>query len=250
MVSPFEKDSVISKAGSDTPEGAGSSQLSYTKTRVIKADPAVLCRHRLLTEQTPSEIVDLFKCLREQVMAKLDSHGWKAVAVTSPGMGEGKSLIAANLALCTAMEYGRTVLLIDANFRHPSLHELFGLQVNRGLRDYLLDKTPLEKLLINPGIANLVLLPAGRPVKYPSELLRSPVMAHLVAEVKQRYPERIVIFDLPEVLSKPDVLAFVPYVDTVLLVIAAGKTKDFALREALKYLDKVPLVGTVLNKLR
>lgn len=221
------------------------------RTLKLQADPEAMRAHRLLTDNFPPEWIDSFKLLRVQVLTHLEKHGWKALAITSPGPQEGKTLTACNLALCTAMEYGRTVLLVDANFRHPSVHQAFGLpEPTRGLRDYLLDKTPLPELLIHPGIPNLVLLPAGKPVQYSSELLRSPRMAELVQELKHRYADRIVVFDLPEVLGKPDVPAFVPYVDAVLLVVGVGRTKRSALAEALKYLGEAPLVGTVLNQLR
>ena len=89
-----------------------------------------------------------------------------------------------------------------------------------------------------------MLLPAGRPVHNSAELLNSPKMVQLVNELKHRYPERIVIFDLPPVLSAADALAFAPYVDAALLVVEEGRTQAEAAQRAVELLE----CTTVLNK--
>ncbi len=222
----------------------------YTRTRVCAVRPEMLLRNRIMTQESPPEWLDTYKVLRTQVIQKMEANGWKTLAITSPGRNEGKSLTAANLAVCMAMEFNRTVLLVDANLQRPALHRLFDMPEGKGLRDYLLDNVPLSDLLINPEIPDLVILPAGRAVEHSSELLRSPYMMQMVEEFKHRYPERIVIFDLPEVMSKADTLAFAPYVDAVLLVAEAGKTSKKALEQTMGYLTHTPILGTVLNKSR
>lgn len=236
----------------DAPTNQATAQqaVRFTRTRVHRPHPEVLLANRIVTNDSPSEWLDAYKVLRTQVIHRMEKNGWKTLAVTSPGANEGKSLTAANLAVCMAMEYNRTVLLVDANLQRPSLDRLFDLPDDRGLRDYLLDQVPLPELLINPGISDLVILPAGKPVPHSSELLRSPYMTRLVEEFKHRYPERMVIFDLPEVMSKADTLAFAPYVDAVMLVAEAGKTSRSALEKAMDHLSETPILGTVLNKSR
>jgi capsular exopolysaccharide synthesis family protein len=193
--------------------------------------------------------VDAYKILRTQVTHRLRENGWNVLGVTSPGYGEGKTLTAVNLAISLAMETTQTVLLVDSDLRDPSVHRAFGLKDCRGLADYLLDGTPLEDLLLHPGIGRFVLLPGGRPISSSTEILTSPKMVALVEELKHRYPARIVIFDLPPLLHTADVLAFSPYTDALLMVVEEGKTTGDELQRALGLVKSSrPVLGTVLNK--
>jgi Mrp family chromosome partitioning ATPase len=147
------------------------------------------------------------------------------------------------------METTQTVLLVDADLRRPSIHEVFGLKDCPGLADYLLDNEPVEDLLVHPGIGRFVLLPGGRAIQNSTEILTSPKMLALVEEFKHRYPSRVVIFDLPPLLHTADVLAFSPYTDALLMVVEEGKTTAEELQRALSLVnDSRPVLGTVLNK--
>jgi capsular exopolysaccharide synthesis family protein len=193
--------------------------------------------------------VDAFKILRTQVMQRLREHDWNVLGVTSPGHGEGKTLTAVNLAVSLAMETAQTVLLVDANLRNPSVHDVFGLDDCSGLTEYLLDNELLEDLLVHPGIGRFVLLPGGRAISNSTEILTSPKMLALVEELKHRYPARIVIFDLPPLLHTADVIAFSPYTDALLLVVEEGKTTAEEVQRALSLVkNSRPVLGTVLNK--
>ena len=103
-------------------------------------------------------------------------------------------------------------------------------------------------MLFNPSIERLVVLPGRETMLNSSEALSAPTMVHLVEELKNRYPSRLVIFDLPPILSSDDALAFSPYIDAVLLVIEEGKTSSDELAQSLEILQPVNIIGTVLNK--
>jgi len=174
---------------------------------------------------------------------------WNSLAITSTGNGEGKTLTAINLSLSIAMEVGYTVLLIDANLRCPAMHEFFGIKTSCGLSDYLTDNVPLSDTLIHPeNFDHFVMIPGGKPLKNSSEMLSSPRMNALVGELKERYPKRMIIFDLPPLLDTADALAFTPYVDATLLVVEDGKTKADDLKNAVDMLTGTNILGTVLNK--
>lgn len=222
--------------------------INYSTTRVVAIDDAVLKRNLLVAGFEGNEAATAYKILRTQVEQRLAAQGWNALAVTSPGAGQGKTLTAINLAIALAREIHRTVLLVDLDLRNPSVHLRFELAAPRGLVDYLTSDTPLSEILLNPGIDRLVLLPAGRTMANSSELLASPKMRRLVEELKTRYPSRIIVFDLPPLLSADDALAFSPYVDTTLLVIEDGRTSKDELVRAVEMLQGVHLLGTVLNK--
>jgi capsular exopolysaccharide synthesis family protein len=194
--------------------------------------------------------VDAFKILRTQVLRRLRKHDWNVLGVTSPGYGDGKTLTAVNLAVSIAMDSAQTVLLADSDLTHPSLHEVWDLNEDGpGLTDYLLYDKPVQDLLVHPGIARLVLLPGGRPVSNSTEFLTSPKMLALVEELKHRYPSRIIIFDLPPLLTTADAIAFAPSMDALLLVVEEGKTTaDDVQRAFLLVKDSCPVLGTVLNK--
>ena len=224
-------------------------EISYTQTRNAELSDLHLRKHRIVANLENSPFADAYKLLRTQVLQRLKENDWNVLAVTSPGVGEGKTVTALNLAASLAMEIDRTVLLIDANLRNPNLHEHLGIDCQAGLSDYLLDDTPLSELFVHPkGIDHLTILPGGQALQNSSELLNSPKMTRLVEEVKSRYPERIVIFDLPPVLTAADALAFSPYVDATLLVIEDGKTSRKDTARAVEMLSNTNVLGTVLNK--
>ncbi len=221
----------------------------YTRTKSLDVPLSVLRQRRVMAAYDKGPFVDAFKILRTQVMHRLREKGWNVLGITSPGDGEGKTLTAVNLAISLAMESTQTVLLVDANLRNPSIHDVFGLNDCAGLADYLLDDVPVENLLVHPGIGRFVLLPGGRAIQNSTEILTSPKMLALVEEFKHRYPSRIVIFDLPPLLQTADVLAFSPYTDALLLVVEEGKTSAEDVQRALSLVkDSRPVLGTVLNK--
>ena len=224
-------------------------EVLYTQTRTVKVPRNVLRENRIVTGIGDSPFTDAYKMLRTQVLQRLRENDWNVLAITSPGPAEGKTLTAINLAASLAMEVDYTVLLVDANLRHPSIHEHLRLPPGKGLSEYLLDDEPVENLLIHPeGFDHLTILPGGRPLLNSSEMLNSPKMTRLVEEMKQRYPSRIVVFDLPPVLNAADALAFAPYVDAALLVVEEGKTRQQDLERAVDLLGSTNVLGTVLNK--
>ena len=225
-----------------------SGPIVYSQTRTTKARPEILARHRIIADQSPSPAATAYNMLRTQVLQRIVAKGWNALALTSPGPGQGKTLTAINLAISLAREVNYTVLLVDLDLRNPSIHRYFGLDIKAGISDFLLHGTPLSEILVNPGIDSVVLLPGREPIINSSEMLSSPMMQRLVEELKSRYPTRFVLFDLPPLLSAADALAFAPYVDAALMVIEEGGTTREELENAMTLLGQTQILGTVLNK--
>ncbi len=223
--------------------------LTYTRTKVVNVSRETLRRNRVITGSPQEPWVNAYKLLRTRVLQRLrDMDNANSLAISSPTPGAGKSLTSLNLALSIAMEVNKTVLLVDADLRRPSLHTYFGLEPRYGLGDYLVSGVPLEKMLINPGIGQFVLLPAGKPRHNSAELLASPVMEELVKELKQRYSSRYILFDLPPMLAVADVLAFAPYVDATMLVVEEGKSREDDIVHSRELLRDMNYIGAVLNK--
>ncbi len=237
-------------SGESGGSAAAVGQIMYTHTRTEEVPVSFLRDMRVITAVESGGFTDAYGILRTQVLQRLREKQWNALAVTSPGISEGKTLTAINLAISLAREVDYTVLLVDADLRNPGVHKYFGIHPERGLSDYLLGDVPLAELLIHPsGIGRFVILPGGKPLEHSSEMLNSPKMARLVDELKTRYSSRIVLFDLPPLLSTADALAFSPYVDAALLVIEENRTPAPEIERATELLaQNTNLIGTVLNK--
>lgn len=238
--------------GSDRPSNAPPNRdgvrVVYTQTQRHETVASELRDRRLVIGEESSQQADAYKMLRTQVLQRLRANGWNSLAVVSPDGGAGTSLTAANLAISLVREVRHTVLLVDVNLRQPALHALFGYPASAGLSEYLTQDIELGPLLFSPGIERLVVLPGGTPVLNSSELLSSPRMTRLMAELKNRYPERIVLYDLPAALAGDDVLAFSPHVEACLLVAEEGRTSRDDLERTVDLLHATPILGTVLNK--
>lgn len=228
--------------------GTQKERIVYTQTRKIQVNPMVLRENRVLTMGSRHPAVAAYKLLRTQILHKLSEKKWNTVGIVSPTMGDGKTLTAINVALSLAQEARHTVMLVDLDLKRPTMHKYFGFTPEKGISDFIRNKTPVEDILVNPGIPGLVLLPGREPLDNSSEMLSSPNVVRMVEEIKSRYPSRIIIFDIPPILHADDALAFSPYLDTALMVIAEGKTKQRDVIQALELLYNVPMLGTVLNK--
>src|SRR3972149_974675 len=171
-----------------------SAPVSYTRTRTVNMARSILQERRIISGFEQNAFTDAYKMLRTQVFQRLRENGWNSLAVTSPGLNEGKTLTAINLAISLAMEVNYTVLLVDADLRHPSVHSYFGFEAEYGLSDYLTADKPLSELLVHPeGIPGFVILPGGRPLANSAEMLNSPKMVRLVEELKTRYSWRLML---------------------------------------------------------
>ncbi len=222
--------------------------IAYSQTQIHAPNQALLKENRIISAFPPGKWLESYRMLRTRCLQSMDAMEWKTLAITSTSSDSGTSLTAANLAISIAMELDRTALLVDANFQNPQIHRLFGIRPDTGLSDYLLHDTDISAMLINPGIERLVILPAGKPLFNSTEMLHSPKMVKLVNELRSRYPSRIIIFDMPPILSHDDALGFSPYVDCVMLVVEDGLTKTDELKHAAKLLKDTNLLGSVFNK--
>ena len=168
--------------------------------------------------------------------------------ITSALPREGKTLTAINLAFTFAREFQQTVLLVDVDLRKQDIHRYLGYASEKGLINYLTDGTPPSELITWPGVEKLTLISGGQPFQESSEILGSPRMKDLVADMKGRYPNRYILFDAPSLLIEADALTLAPLVDYVIIVIQAGKTSMNDVRAALRFLPKEKVLGFVLNR--
>jgi protein-tyrosine kinase len=244
---PRESDLLPAGGESASQSGIRAAEIKYSQTKVHELDPATLRKNRVIYGDADRQGLAAYKLLRTQVMQRMAARDWNVLAITSPAVGDGKTVTSINLAISLARELHRTVLLVDMDLRNPSVGRYFGLAPEKGISDYLLGDTPLSEVLINPGIERLVVLPGRSLIENSSEVLASPAMGRLVTELKSRYPSRIVLFDLPPVLSADDALSFAPFVDAFLLVLRDGKNTRDEVAHTLEVMKEATILGTVLN---
>jgi capsular exopolysaccharide synthesis family protein len=195
-----------------------------------------------------SPITEAYRTLRSNVVFTGVGVQVPAVLVTSPGVGEGKSSTAANLAV-TMAQTGKRVILVDTDLRRPVQHKFFKTDGGPGLTDVMLGNCALEDALYPTEVEGLRVLPCGPLPPNPAELIDSPRMAALVEELKQRAD--VVFFDSPPLVPVTDAVLLSTYCDKVLMVCGSGETSRQAMARARQLLDqaRAPLAGVVLNKL-
>lgn len=224
--------------------------IQYTRTRRVPVTLDVMLDRRLIMGLKNDPHSDVFRLLRTNVLKQLREQNWTSLAIVAPSAACGKTFVTANLGIALAMEVNQTVLIVDADLRNPQVGWYFGLETEKGLLDYLQTDVTVEDLLVNPGFDRLVVLPGRHTTQVSSELLSLPKMSSLVNELKTRYQSRIVLFDLPPLLTSDDALLFMPHFDAALLIVEDGKTSPEEVRRSLAILEESNLAGVVLNKVR
>jgi exopolysaccharide/PEP-CTERM locus tyrosine autokinase len=196
-------------------------------------------------------VVEEFNKLRSSIIALTRREDFlNTIMVTSTVSEEGKSMTALNLAISLAKEHDHTVLLVDTDLRRPAIHKYLGLTPEKGLVHCLRDELPLEEALIKTGLGKLVILPAGEAISDPVDLLASQRMKQIVKELKERYPERYVIFDTPPAMPFADAGILAGFIDAVLFVVREGKAEREDVEKTLKELKTGNFLGVVYNDAR
>ena len=207
-----------------------------------RIDPKLVCM-----QDPTSAAAECFKTLRSKIMVGKSGKLCRAIMVSGAQPLEGKSLVAANLAVSIAQGINHYVLLVDCDLRRPTLHKTFGLQAKYGLREYLEEGTSIAPYLLKTHVNKLSLLPAGNPIASPSELLSSEKMHLLIQEMRNRYQDRFIIFDTPPSHFIADTAFLADAVDGVVLVVHAGRSHGEIVRDVVERIGKQNILGVVFN---
>jgi exopolysaccharide/PEP-CTERM locus tyrosine autokinase len=189
-----------------------------------------------------------FKILRISLLFPASGKPARSIMVTSAVPGEGKSFVAANLAVSIAQSINEHVLLMDCDIRKPRIQSCFGFSNVPGISDYLASKTPLSSLLLKTVLKKLTILPGGKPVHNPSELLSSKKMSELLDEVKTRYKDRYIIIDSPPPRFIAESNAIAKQVDGIIVVVKYGSTSREAVKDLVESLRKEKILGVIVNR--
>jgi protein-tyrosine kinase len=250
QLGPHEDSAGDARALDTGPIATGSAvvDIRYSATRVLDVAPAVLEHARIIDGRGLDPVTRAYKLLRTQVLQRLAKQRWQTIAVVSPSSAEGKTITAINLGIAIASAQQRSALLVDLDWRQPSVHKCFDYVPEHDVCSYLRGEQPLSAALINPGLPRFCFLPCADPVVDASEQLA--YLGDFVAELKRRYSERVVLFDLPPLLATDDALSFLPLVDCGLLVVEEHRTQRDDITRALELIGPERLLGSVINKSR
>jgi protein-tyrosine kinase len=206
-----------------------------------------LDKNHVVAHRTKSKEADTVRFLRTQILRSMEKNNFKTLAISSPRYGDGKTTTAMNLAVSISQDLKRTVLLVDLDLRDPSLSKYLGIQSEKGLTDYIAGEASVQDCLARLPFERIRVFPAGKPIDHSSESLGAPQMEKLADELKARYDDRLIIYDMPPLLDQDDPLVFVSHVDAFLLVAKEGVTTTEEIKRSLDILDDSKVVGFVLN---
>jgi capsular exopolysaccharide synthesis family protein len=201
---------------------------------------------RRASAEKVANVVEAFRTLRMNVRYACMPNQKVTLAITSPGPGDGKSLVASNLALSFAEGGWRTVL-IDADLRRGFLNETFDLQATPGLIEFLEGTSPLDEVLNPTHHANLMVMAGGTRHRRAPELLATPRMQELVAMLARSFDA--IIIDTPPLGAGTDAYAIATATTNVAIVLRGGTTDVKVAKAKMETLDRLPVsvIGAILN---
>jgi protein-tyrosine kinase len=184
-----------------------------------------------------------FKCLKVRMSNLVSEKPIKVITVTSPDNGAGKSLVSVNLAVSFSKDRERKTIIIDCDFRRPSLHRYVGASLQPGLLGYLRDD--LQSFCYMRRLENLFVMTAGGMTPNPVEALSMDKMRDFIRYLRSEFDT--IILDSPPLSPISDTLVLEGISDGVILVIRSGRTSYASIERAVKNLDETKLIGIAMN---
>lgn len=222
----------------------------------LSLDPDVLMKNRIMT-LNPSPEATAFDVLRTRTLRTMQEQGWKRLAITSPTPGCGKSTIALNMALSMARQPKLRTVTLEMDMRRSSQQRLLGLRdrkqpntMQSAVARLLSGNAPFEEVARRVG-PNLAMVTNEGDLRNASDILLDAELGAILDRIERDYQPDIMLFDMPPVLLTDDTLAFMNYVDAVMLIAASETTTiaeiDRCERELAVHTN---VMGVVLNKCR
>jgi capsular exopolysaccharide synthesis family protein len=202
----------------------------------------------IVADHPRQPIAEAFRNLRTSIQFSSLDHPARTLLVTSPLPTDGKTFTAANLAVALA-HGGNSVVLVDADLRHPMLYRLFGLTKEPGLTAALLSPDERAHALRPTEVEGLRVVTSGSHASNPAEMLASERMREFVSWLAEEAD--VVVIDSPPVLAVTDAVVLSTQVDGTLLIVDCGETRKPAATQAVERLTSVggKVLGVVLNRL-
>ncbi len=191
-------------------------------------------------------LAESYRQVRTAVLSKMDRRGYKTLVCVSAQPEAGTSTVIHNLAASLAYN-GRSVLIVDANFRRPAQHRLIDADNELGLVDVLKDQAELADVIVDHPEMSLSLMPTGRATDSPPELLEGAAFRGLLGQLETTYDQ--ILIDAPPALLTSDSQLLSKHVDAIAIVVNAGSDKRGMLGRMLSQLDgqRADVLGVILN---
>jgi capsular exopolysaccharide synthesis family protein len=196
------------------------------------------------------QVIESFRSVRLNLAHSFDPEEPICLTISSPSPGDGKSLVAANLALSFA-EGGYRTLLIDGDIRRGDLHRTFQAERRPGLLDYLgSGRLSLERIFRPTSHERLTLIPCGTRLQYGPELLGSTRMAELITQLRDKF--EVIVADSPPLGAGIDPFVMGTHLGNILVVLRTGETDKEMAEAKLRMLERLPIriLGAVLNHIQ
>lgn len=221
-------------------------QFIAKKTIESKIDPRIVAFY-----ESNCPVAEQFRSLRTNLLALNPAKPVKVITLTSSINGEGKTISSINLAVSMAHDFDKkSILLVDADLRRSKVHKYLGIKPELGLSDLLSNGTNVDEALVNIGINNLTILPAGKVPSNPAELLGSNKFRNLLKLLKEKYD--YIILDSPPIIPVTDSGVIGAQTDGVVMVIQAGRTQKGIIKHAEGLLKQAQakLLGYILTNVQ
>lgn len=204
-------------------------------------------KYPVVTGAVPAIFAEALRTLRTNILFSSAEDGAKSIVVTSTGPGEGKSMVASNLAISLA-QAGQRVLLVDADMRKPKMQEVFGCPQEPGLSNLLVGNAKASEAVRKSSVSGLWLMPAGRIPPNPAELLGSQRCREFIASLREHFDW--VIVDSPPVLVVTDASLVAHHASGVIFVVGCEMTSRHSAKRALEQIEHASgkIIGAVLNR--
>jgi capsular exopolysaccharide synthesis family protein len=229
-------------------DAKGDSAYEFIARKTVESniDPRIVSFY-----EPDSPVAEQYRILRTNMQSLKSEKPIKAITITSASLSEGKTITAINLAISIARDLSKKdILLVDADLRRSRICKYLGVNADLGLTDLIANGAALDDALINIGVNNLTILPAGTGSFNPAEILSSSKMKNLIALLKSKYD--YIIFDAPPVVPVTDAGLLGAQTDGVIMVIKAGHTQKgvVSYSEGLLRQAQAKLLGYVLTNIQ
>lgn len=220
----------------------------HGRPNLIELDRRRLDDRPIVLPDDPGPAAHAYRMLRTQLLMRVRAQGLRTVGVVSAADREGKTVTAVNLALSIAAEPNQSVLLLDLDLHRPGVASSLKLDVAQGLEAWFAGSATLEEITYAvAGFERLTIVPTLTGVAASSEVLASMRTQGMLAELKARSHERLVLLDLPPLLLTDDFMTIASRLDGVVVVAREGRTRREDLVRMRQILGSVTILGTVLN---
>ena len=216
---------------------------------VVRDEDADSLDDRLVSLLTPNSFVgEQYRTLRHLVEKMHTESGVSVIGISSPGVGDGKTTTAINLAGALAQARDTKVLLIDMDLRRPAISSYVGLRGfnPKGVVAVLGAGATLNDVVVELPMFNMSIVPSGPRQSAPYELLKSTRLHEMLDEARRRYD--YVIIDTPPVVAVPDCRVISSCVDGFLIIVNAHKTPTRMVGETLSVIGQNKVLGLVFNR--